>query len=70
MSPPGKHIMSCFVQYVPYHLQDGDWDSGWDNFGDVVQDAIEAFFPNFSSLVLQREVVTPLDIEREGAENN
>ena len=64
MSPPGKHVMSCFVQYAPYHLKGSDWDTERDNFGDTVQDAIEAFFPGFGDLVLQREVVTPLDIER------
>ena len=64
MSPPGKHVMSCFVQYAPYHLKGSDWDTERDNFGDVVQKTLTDFFPNFSDLVLQREVVTPLDIER------
>ena len=64
MAPPGKHIMSCFVQYAPYHLKGSDWDTERDNFGDVVQETITEVFPNFSDLVLHREVVTPLDIER------
>ena len=64
MSPPGKHVMSCFVQYAPYKLKGSDWDSERDNFGDTVQSTIESFFPGFSNIVLQREVVTPLDIER------
>ncbi len=64
MSPAGKHIMSCFVMYAPYHLAESDWDSERENLGDTVQATLEEFFPGFSDLVLHREVVTPLDIER------
>jgi len=64
MAPPGKHVMSNFVQYAPYELKDGDWDSERERFGDVVQATIEERFPGFGDLVLHREVVTPLDIER------
>ncbi len=64
MAPPGKHVMSCFIQYAPYHLEDGDWDEQRDAFGDTVQTTLESFFPGFSDLVMHREVVTPLDIER------
>ncbi len=64
MAPPGKHVMSCFVQYAPYHLKNGDWDSERDRFGDTVQAVLESHFPGFGDLVLHREVVTPLDIER------
>jgi phytoene dehydrogenase-like protein len=69
MAPPGKHVMSCFVQYAPYHLKHkdgtpGDWDQERQGFGDNVQKTLDSFFPGFSDLVLHREVVTPLDIER------
>ena len=64
MAPPGKHVMSCFIQYAPYHLKGSDWDSERDRFGDTVQATLESFFPGFGDLVLHREVVTPLDIER------
>ncbi len=64
MAPPGKHVMSCFVQYAPYQLKGSDWDTERQRFGDTVQSTIESFFPGFGDLVLQREVVTPLDIER------
>ena len=64
MAPPGKHVMSCFIQYAPYHLKGSDWDRERDNLGDTVQRTLESFFPGFSSLILHREVVTPLDIER------
>ena len=64
MAPPGKHVMSCFVQYAPYHLKGSDWDTERNNLGDTVQATIESFFPGFGDLVIHREVVTPLDIER------
>lgn len=64
MAPPGKHVMSCFIQYAPYHLKDGHWDTERDRFADGVQAVLESHFPGFGALVLHREVVTPLDIER------
>ncbi|NND01532.1 MAG: NAD(P)/FAD-dependent oxidoreductase [Acidimicrobiia bacterium] len=63
MSPPGKHVMSCFVQYAPYELAEDDWDDVRDEFGDTVQAAIENYFPGFGGNVIHREVVTPKDIE-------
>ncbi len=64
MAPPGKHVMSCFIQYTPYQLRESDWDTEKENLGDTVQRTLERFFPGFGDLVLQREVRTPLDIER------
>jgi phytoene dehydrogenase-like protein len=64
MAPPGKAVMSCFVQYAPYELKDSDWDKEREGLGDTVQATLESFFPGFGDLVLQREIRTPLDIER------
>ncbi len=64
MTPSGKHIMSCFVMYAPYHLAESDWDAERENLGDTVQETLEEFFPGFGKLVLHREIITPLDIER------
>ena len=64
MAPPGKHVMSCFVQYTPYKLRESDWDTERQRLGDTAQATLESVFPGFGDLVLQREVVTPLDIER------
>lgn len=64
MAPPGKHVMSNFVQYAPYKLKGSDWDTERENLGDTVQAVLERHFPGFGDLVLHREVVTPLDIER------
>jgi phytoene dehydrogenase-like protein len=66
MAPPGKHVMSCFVQYAPYHLEEGKaWDDGMrEAFGDAVVGAISRFAPNLPDLILHRQVLTPLDLER------
>ena len=65
IAPPGKHVMSCFVQYAPYHLIDGTWDQQREAFGDVVVDTIAEYAPNLRDIILHRQVVTPLDLERE-----
>ena len=64
MAPPGRHVMSSFVAYTPYKLRESDWDTERQRLGDTVQATLESFFPGFGDLVLHREVVTPLDIER------
>jgi phytoene dehydrogenase-like protein len=64
MAPPGKHIISCFVQYAPYHLAEGTWDEQREAFGDAVIDTIAERAPNIRSLIVGRQVLTPLDIER------
>jgi phytoene dehydrogenase-like protein len=65
VAPPGKHVMSCFVQYAPYELKDGTWDQQRDAFGDTVLDTLAEYAPNLRDIVLHRQVVTPLDLERE-----
>ncbi len=66
MAPAGKHVMSCFVQYAPYHLAGGaEWDdAARDAFGDTVIDTIAERAPNIRDLIVGRQVLTPLDIER------
>jgi phytoene dehydrogenase-like protein len=66
VAPPGKHVMSCFVQYAPYNLKEGAaaWDAQREAFGDTVVNTISEFAPNLKSLILHRQVLTPLDIER------
>jgi phytoene dehydrogenase-like protein len=66
MAPPGKHVISCFVQYAPYKLAPelGTWDDQREAFGDAVIDRIAEFAPNIRDIILFRNVQTPLDIER------
>jgi phytoene dehydrogenase-like protein len=64
VAPPGKHVMSCFVQYAPYNLKEGTWDERREEFGDAVINTIAEHAPNISELILHRQVLTPLDLER------
>jgi phytoene dehydrogenase-like protein len=64
MAPPGKHVMSCFVQYAPYNLAEGDWNSQREAFGDAVVNTLSEYMPNLKKLILHRQVLTPWDIEQ------
>jgi phytoene dehydrogenase-like protein len=64
LAPAGKHIMTCFVQYVPYRLREGDWEQQRDLLGDRVVKKIAEYAPNVSNAILARQVLTPLDLER------
>jgi phytoene dehydrogenase-like protein len=64
IAPPGKHLMSMFVQYAPYELRDGSWDDRGEAFADRCFDLLDEYAPNFSRAVIDRQVLTPLDLER------
>jgi len=65
VAPPGKHVLSCFVQYAPYKLAQGTWDDQREAFGNNVIDTIAEHAPNIKSIIIGRQVLTPLDLERE-----
>jgi phytoene dehydrogenase-like protein len=65
LAPEGKHIMGIFLQYAPYTLKDATWDTLREPFGDRVISLIEEYAPNFRSLIEHRQVLTPLDLERQ-----
>ena len=64
-APEGKHILSAVVRYAPYQLRDGDWDSQREAFGDHVVAIISQYAPDLPKSILHRQVLTPLDYERE-----
>lgn len=64
LAPAGKHILTCFVQYVPYRLRQGTWDEKRDLLGNRVVKKIAEFAPNVPGVILARQVLTPLDLER------
>jgi phytoene dehydrogenase-like protein len=64
VAPPGRHLMSMFVQYAPYELRDGSWDDRREAFADRCFDLLDEYAPNFKRAVLDRQVLTPLDLER------
>ena len=63
MAPPGKHVMSCFVQYAPYDIKGGWDDEKREKFGDAVINTLSRFAPNIKDIILHRQVLTPKDIE-------
>jgi len=67
LAPPGKHIMSCFVQYAPYDITEGaeNWPQKREAFGEAVIDTVEEYVPNIRDLILHKQVLSPWDIEQE-----
>ena len=63
MAPPGKHVMSCFVQYAPYNINGGWNDEKREDFGDAVINALAEYAPNIKDIILHRQVLTPSDLE-------
>jgi phytoene dehydrogenase-like protein len=64
IAPPGKHLMSMFIQYAPYKLREGTWDDLREGFADRCFDLLNEYAPNFKRSVIARQVLTPLDLER------
>jgi phytoene dehydrogenase-like protein len=67
VAPPGKHVMSIFVQYAPYHLKEGAdaWPKRREAFGDAVVDTLAEYCPGLKESILHRQVLTPWDLEHE-----
>jgi phytoene dehydrogenase-like protein len=64
IAPPGKHLLSMFVQYAPYKLAEGNWDDRKEAFADRCLEMVARFAPNVPGAVLHRQVLSPLDLER------
>ena len=66
LAPPGKHILSCFVQYAPYHIKEGaeNWPKFREAFGDTVVDTLAEYIPGLKDKILYRQVLTPWDMEQ------
>jgi phytoene dehydrogenase-like protein len=63
LAPAGAQVMSVYVQYAPYQLQGGDWNTQREEFADTVINTLSAYAPNLKDLILARQVITPLDLE-------
>ena len=67
LAPAGRHVMTCFVQYVPYKLRQGashgTWDDNRELLGDRVVKKIAEYAPNVPGAIVARQVLTPLDLE-------
>jgi len=67
LAPVGRHLMSIFVQYAPYALAEGSWDEMKERYADRVIDTLAAYAPNVRDIILHRQVISPLDLERDFA---
>ena len=63
LAPAGAQVMSVYIQYAPYRLKEGDWNSRREEFADHVIDVLSSYAPNLKELVVARQVITPLDLE-------
>ena len=64
LAPPGAHVMSIHVQFAPYNLKDRDWQSRREELSDVVVKTLSDYAPNLKELIVARQLITPLDLER------
>ncbi len=64
LAPTGAHVMSIYVQYAPYRLATGDWDTRREEFGDNVVKTLSEYMPDLQQLIVGRQIITPLDLER------
>ena len=65
LAPQGAHVMSIHAQFAPYKVKSGDWDTRRDELGDAVVNTLADYAPNLRELIVARQVITPLDLERE-----
>jgi phytoene dehydrogenase-like protein len=63
LAPDGKHVLSAYVQFAPYKLKDGNWDTRRRELGDTVVKTLAAYAPNLPGLIEAIQVITPLDLE-------
>jgi phytoene dehydrogenase-like protein len=64
LAPQGRHIMGIFLQYAPYTLRDANWDDLREPYGDRILEVIAEYAPNMREIVRERQVLSPLDLER------
>jgi phytoene dehydrogenase-like protein len=64
-APEGTQVMSVLLQWAPYHLAEGDWDARREELGDLAIRQLETVAPGIGARVTARQVLTPLDLERD-----
>jgi phytoene dehydrogenase-like protein len=67
LAPPGRHVMSMYLQYAPRTLAGTTWDDARESFADRVLEYVEPYLPGLTESVVGRKLHTPLDLEREFA---
>ncbi len=64
LAPEGAHVMSIYMQYAPYELKGADWPSRREELGDAVVDTLSAYAPSLGALIVERQILTPVDLEQ------
>jgi phytoene dehydrogenase-like protein len=64
LAPAGRHVLSAIVQYAPYDLKAG-WPHERERFTDLCIATLERAAPGLSASIVGRELLTPVDLERE-----
>ncbi|MDI1266656.1 MAG: NAD(P)/FAD-dependent oxidoreductase [bacterium] len=66
LAPPGQHVASLFCQHVAPELPDGkSWDDHREEVADLMIATVDKFAPGFAASVIGRQVLSPLDLERQ-----
>jgi len=66
LAPAGKHVASLFCQHVAPELPDGkSWDAHRDEVADLMIATVDAYAPGFANSVIGRQILSPLDLERQ-----
>jgi phytoene dehydrogenase-like protein len=66
LCPPGQHVASLFCQHVAPELPDGrSWDDHRDEVADLMIATVDSYAPGFAKTVIGRQVLSPLDLERQ-----
>lgn len=63
LAPPGKHVMSIYAQFAPYHLREGEWTTHRTELGDTVIRTLAQYAPDLPEKILARQILTPQDME-------
>ena len=64
LAPAAKHMLSAYVQFAPFTLRDGSWDTRRKELGEVVIKTLTPYAPNLPGLVEGMQVITPADLEK------
>ncbi len=65
LAPAGKHVMSIYAQFAPYELKEGDWLTRGEEFANAVVNALSTYAPNIRDIIIEGQIITPPDLERE-----
>src|SRR5207344_1392873 len=62
LAPAGQHVMSIYMQYAPYKLKNGDWESQRRALGQTVVKTLAQYAPGLPQLILTHQIITPQDL--------